>query len=105
VVKDLFTVNNVNKFTGMIAIKKRHEIAHPNLTPSTLVKKMYLLVKAIDSTGSKDEKGDIDLFMRMYLAMIGKVDIEKHLAVWRKDDSEGWDQLDEEHVARFALAA
>lgn len=97
---DMLSVQVAKRITALVDVKMRHEQAHPNLVPATLLKKLFLLERAMESARHHDLSVMREL-LNVTLIVTPQKDKVAYLQAWREDGHEGWQSYDQTQIDRF----
>ena len=102
IVGQYITKTTVKEFTKLIDVKTRHTNSHPNLLPSLLLKKLFLIRRAAHQTGMMECLAGVHLCIQLALAVMGSLEAKKYLEEWNKAGDIGWGKFEEADLVPYA---
>ena len=99
-VADILSVESAKRITTIIDVQGRHFEAHPNLVPAVLIKKLFLIERAMRSAYHQDLGVMVEL-LEVVLVLTPLKIKKEFFDTWKNEDLDGWDCFDQMQVNRF----
>lgn len=99
-VADILSVESAKRITTIIDVQRRHYEAHPNLVPAVLIKKLFLIERAMRSAYHQDLGVMVEL-LEVVLVVTPLKDKKEFIDTWKNEEIDGWDCFDQMQIDRF----
>jgi len=100
---NVLSVDVAKRVVALVDVKARHEQAHPNLVPATLIKKLFILERAMQTAHHRDHEVMTEL-LEVTLTVTPEKDQQAYLDAWRLEGDVGWQSYKQNQVDQFTTA-